>query len=302
MAEKKRRKFNDCPNCTYQFSGINNYCPNCGQENHNLDVPFSHVVMEVLEGTLHFDTKIFRTLKILLFKPGQLTELFIQNKRAAFVPPIRMYVFISFIFFLIIAAVSGQESEKDESDVKIGAIISENMKKDNFSIQNMATMSDAELTARIKKAGFEPTEFNKNLGRKIGKFSAASTEERNHKVFKNVSLLMFALMPLFGLILQSVYFRQKKHYIQHLIFSIHFHCFAFITFSVSLLLGYFTHLEGFGRAAFLICLVYLLLALQRLFKQSWSRTILKTIYISGVYLLTLVVFMLIAIGISLVLI
>lgn len=302
MAEKKRRKFNDCPNCAYQFSGINNYCPNCGQENHNLDVPFSHVVLETLEGTLHFDTKIFRTLKLLLLKPGRLTELFIQNKRASYVPPIRLYVFISFIFFLVIAAVSSREAAKGESEIRIGTINSDASVKDNFSFQDLATMPDAALTPKIREYGFEPTAFNKNLARKIGRFSAVSEEERNHKVFKNVSLLMFALMPLFGLIVQSVYSRHKKNYIQHLIFSIHFHCFAFILFSIALLLGKFTHLEGFGRAAFLLNILYLLLALQYLFKQTWRRTIFKTIYISVVYLLALLLFLFIAIGISVALI
>lgn len=99
MTPQPREKFNICPNCAYEFHGIDNYCPNCGQENHNIDVPFKHLFLELLEGTLHFDTKIIHTLKLLLFKPGQLTEQFVQNKRAAYVPPIRLYVFISFIFF-----------------------------------------------------------------------------------------------------------------------------------------------------------------------------------------------------------
>jgi hypothetical protein len=298
MAEKKRRKFNECPNCTYQFSGVNNYCPNCGQENHNLNVPFSHVALEVLEGTLHFDTKIFRTAKLLLFKPGRLTELFIQNKRADFVPPIRLYVFISFIFFLVIAAVSSHEPANEKGGIRIGALSVGGQEKKSFRIADMATMQDARLAAQVRNSGFEATEFNKNLARKIGKFFASSEEEQNHKIFKNVSLLMFALMPLFGLIVQSVYFRQKKNYIQQLIFSVHFHCFAFLVFSIAFLLGRFTHLEVFGTPAFYISILYLLLALRYLFKQSWGLTILKTSYIVAVYVLTLALFMLIAFGIS----
>ena len=104
MSGKNKKKFETCPNCNYRFAEVNNYCANCGQENHDLNMPFGHVVLEVLEGTFHFDTKIFRTLKLLLFKPGRLTAEFIQNKRAPYVPPIRLYVFVSFIFFLVLAA------------------------------------------------------------------------------------------------------------------------------------------------------------------------------------------------------
>lgn len=88
--EKKRRKFTQCPNCGYTFEEVNNYCPNCGQENHDLNVPVKHLVWEFLEGTLHYDTKFWVTLKYLLFRPGLLTEKFNTGQRASYVPPIRL--------------------------------------------------------------------------------------------------------------------------------------------------------------------------------------------------------------------
>ncbi|WP_165699459.1 DUF3667 domain-containing protein [Hymenobacter jejuensis] len=58
---------------------------------------------EVLEGVFHFDGKVFRTLRLLLFAPGSLTLRFWQGKRVAYVPPVRLYVFISFLFFLLLS-------------------------------------------------------------------------------------------------------------------------------------------------------------------------------------------------------
>ena len=101
--EKKRRKFTQCPNCGYIFREAENYCPNCGQENHDLNVPVKHLVEEFLEGTLHYDTKFWVTFKYLLFKPGLLTEKFNNGQRASYVPPFRLYVFISLIFFFMLA-------------------------------------------------------------------------------------------------------------------------------------------------------------------------------------------------------
>jgi hypothetical protein len=74
-----------------------------------------------------------------------------------------------------------------------------------------------------------------------------------------------------------------------------------VVFTIALLLGKFTQIEGFGWAAFFISVFYLLLALQYLFKQSWLRTVLKTFYISGVYLQALLLFLLLAIGLIMVL-
>ena len=56
------------------------------------------MVEEFLEGVFHFDGKVFRTAGLLMFKPGQLTKRFLEGPRMPYVPPIRLYVFISFVF------------------------------------------------------------------------------------------------------------------------------------------------------------------------------------------------------------
>ena len=96
-------KLPSCPNCDFVFAAAENFCPNCGQQNHALDLSFGHVAEEVVEGLFHFDGKVFRTLRLLLFAPGELTLRFWQGKRVAFVPPVRLYVFISFLFFLLLS-------------------------------------------------------------------------------------------------------------------------------------------------------------------------------------------------------
>ncbi|TDE48409.1 DUF3667 domain-containing protein [Flavobacterium sp. GT3P67] len=59
--------------------------------------------METLESFTHFDTKFLNTLKDLILKPGLVTKNYNSNKRARYVPPIKMYVFITFLFLLIVS-------------------------------------------------------------------------------------------------------------------------------------------------------------------------------------------------------
>ncbi len=95
---RKRNKQHACPNCDFEFSSKSehtNYCPNCGQENHNPRHPLIYYGYELLESLLHFDTKFFYTLKILLFHPGKLTIDYINNIRGRYMPPFRMFIFIS---------------------------------------------------------------------------------------------------------------------------------------------------------------------------------------------------------------
>jgi hypothetical protein len=82
-----------------------NYCPICGQENHNPRKPLLHYLSDLIEAFFHFDNKTWRSLKTLLLKPGTITKDFIENKRARYTPPIRMFVLI-LTFFVLASFVS----------------------------------------------------------------------------------------------------------------------------------------------------------------------------------------------------
>ncbi|KAB7728740.1 DUF3667 domain-containing protein [Rudanella paleaurantiibacter] len=102
MAHKHHRKLEICPNCQRHLAHIDNFCPNCGQENHDLRLPFGHVVYEVVEGFTHFDGKLWVTLRDMFTRPGQVPLDFIEGRRQRHVPPIRLYIFVSFLSFLLI--------------------------------------------------------------------------------------------------------------------------------------------------------------------------------------------------------
>ena len=97
---KKRRKEEICHNCRTILQPENNFCPSCGQENHDLKVPLSHLAFEVFEGFTHFDTKFYNTIRAIFLYPGKITKDFLEGRRGRYVPPVRLYFLISFVFFL----------------------------------------------------------------------------------------------------------------------------------------------------------------------------------------------------------
>jgi Protein of unknown function (DUF3667) len=97
---KKRRKVEICHNCHTILSLENNFCPQCGQENHDLKVPIGHLAFEVFEGFTHFDTKFYNTMRAIFLSPGKITKDFLEGRRGRYVPPVRLYFLISFVFFL----------------------------------------------------------------------------------------------------------------------------------------------------------------------------------------------------------
>jgi hypothetical protein len=90
-----------CPNCGE--TTVRYYCANCGQKQTNLNAPFKQLISDFLGNVLTFDSRFLRTLIPLLTKPGFLTASFVAGQRVRYVPPLRLYVFISVIFFFSLA-------------------------------------------------------------------------------------------------------------------------------------------------------------------------------------------------------
>lgn len=96
---KKRRKTTSCFNCETPLNNRENYCPSCGQENHHKQASVVILIRDFLGDSLSFDSKLFKSLAPLVLQPGVMTEDYLNGKRQKFVPPIRLFLFLSFIYF-----------------------------------------------------------------------------------------------------------------------------------------------------------------------------------------------------------
>ncbi|WP_341712473.1 DUF3667 domain-containing protein, partial [Erythrobacter sp.] len=91
-----------CLNCGTQLIG--EHCHACGQRAHlhRTLAAFGH---DLLHGALHLDGKTWKTLPLLVFKPGQLTRRYIEGERARFVSPMALFLFSIFLMFAVFQAV-----------------------------------------------------------------------------------------------------------------------------------------------------------------------------------------------------
>lgn len=92
-----------CGNCGTPLAGP--YCHACGQRGH-LHRSLLHLTEEILHGVLHFDTKSWRTLPLLVARPGLLTRRYIDGQRARHVPPLALFLFTMFLSFLMVSMTS----------------------------------------------------------------------------------------------------------------------------------------------------------------------------------------------------
>ena len=87
-----------CANCGAALSGA--YCSACGQKAH-LHRSVFHAVEEFLHGILHFDSKLWYTLPLLLFRPGRLTRDYVMGRRARYIAPVALFLLTVFTMFLV---------------------------------------------------------------------------------------------------------------------------------------------------------------------------------------------------------
>lgn len=90
-----------CLNCGDARSG--RYCARCGQNNRNYRRSLGPMLWELIREAFEVDARILQTLKLLLFKPGSLSTEFSDNRRARYMSPVRLYLFTSFLFFLVVS-------------------------------------------------------------------------------------------------------------------------------------------------------------------------------------------------------
>lgn len=89
-----------CENCLSPING--NFCSECGQSIESSIKYFWSVILHLLDDIFSFDSRASRTLFPLIFKPGFLTLRYFSGKRVRYVPPLRLYLFVSIIFFIFI--------------------------------------------------------------------------------------------------------------------------------------------------------------------------------------------------------
>lgn len=109
----------NCPNCESPLGG--RYCAQCGQKIDSSRPTFGHFFSETIESLTHADSRLWKTLWLLLSKPGFLTKEFFEGRRSRYLPPIRLYIVLSVAFFLILALSPDQATVESNQSAALTA-------------------------------------------------------------------------------------------------------------------------------------------------------------------------------------
>ncbi len=197
-----------CSNCGTPKQG--EYCFNCGQNSRNYRRAAHRIAGEVLAEIFDFDSRLFRSLGYLIFRPGFLTKEFVAGRRARYISPGRLYIAMSVIFFALLSLLSGGRFET------LNVELSEKEKTEFVS----------ELSSGENTHAFEQ-KFKRNV------LALVEDPVSGYRAFlDNLPIAMFVLLPLFALLMKALY--PGSFYAQHLVFALHLHGFFFFVFSLLL--------------------------------------------------------------------
>lgn len=108
------RKSAYCFNCGTALDQHDNFCRHCGQENDDRNVSLGQLVLEYIDENIGIDSKLLRSIKPFFTYPGALTLAFLQNKRRLYVPPLRLYLVFSLLFFVTLSYYTTKDLDTDD--------------------------------------------------------------------------------------------------------------------------------------------------------------------------------------------
>jgi hypothetical protein len=257
-----------CPSCGHSSDG--QFCSVCGEDKRRIK-NYSLVghLGEAFKVVTNIESGFFRSFRTLITRPGLLTAEYFAGRRKLYLKPLQLFLFCNIIFFFV------------QSYTRFNTLSTPLY----VHIQQLpySHYARAKVAKVIAERGVSFKEYQ-------ARFDA--TIESQSKT------LIILMIPMFAVLLQALYWRAGRYFVEHLVFSIHFFsCFLLLLSADLLLMTAIARLARRVTALAAIfdsdhwstvlllaaCLGYLLVAVRRVYKQGWVNTVLKcVVLIAGI--------------------
>ncbi len=313
-----------CANCRTELQG--EYCVACGQRHEPHIHSVAHFAGEAFESISHADSRLWRTIWYLFSRPGFLTREFFAGRRVSYLPPFRLYLVLSVLFFLLTSLPGGDPGPESGTATPAPAASgqSDSSGSDPATRATQQALGEAREVIRESGIPIRPPDADEQATglRKTVKidglddfcraFDKAETGEDGaarrdsvrrfcHKVrydtaslgtdlLHNVPRAMFVFLPLLAAFMKLLYWKPKRYYVEHLLFLVHNHAAVFLIFIGITLIGFVPWLGGYS-AWFVIALLgylvwYMFRAMRNMYGQGGALTFSKYFVLACAYVAT----------------
>jgi hypothetical protein len=246
----------NCLNCGTVLAG--EFCHVCGQKAH-VHRSLGAFFHDLLHGVLHFEGKIWNTLPMLAWRPGELTRRYIEGERARFVSPIALFLFSVFLMFAVIgltghaiapeaSANAARELQKDQ--VKLSRLQAQRATAAKAGtptqkLDEKIAELNVEMTAlqAVRSGTIDPatyqfqSDFLGGLDEGLGK-AAKNPELLFYKIKTNAYKFSWALIPISVPLIWLLFpFSRRFGLYDHTVFVTYSLCFMMLLLTASTLVA-----------------------------------------------------------------
>ncbi|HZF68884.1 MAG TPA: DUF3667 domain-containing protein [Gemmatirosa sp.] len=259
-----------CANCGAAAERA--FCPECGQEQHDLHRSLRGVLGELLDAVAGWDGKIPATFRLLLLHPGALTAEFLGGRRTRYLRPLRVFLLASVTLVLALQAPGG------DTGLRV-----------HTTSARASTRTGVKDRTDGGRAAAPPRTFGERVERRIddrlAEFAALpadrATATLKRAFLGRLGTTLFVLVPVFALLVKLLWRRAPYYYAEHAVFALHAHAQGMLAIGVA-------HLLPFGTGALALAWgpAYLWFALRRVYgvgHESRGRTTLKFVVLATAY-------------------
>jgi hypothetical protein len=257
-----------CPSCGEALAG--DYCHACGEKRPQArDLTVRHFAGDAAQELTSLDSKLLRTLVMLLFRPGRLTNEWIAGRRILYLKPLGLCLGLLAINLFVYTA------SKHANVFDIRFILD----------------AESQFMEQVKMPGVGHfyADIFAEAGRRRGVPAESLYDTFNEKWQRNFSLLGPVQIVALAVLLQLVYFLSRRYFVEHLVFAMHFLSWATLSTTLMWPLYYYTgiHLTGasmnIGLAKFLVDIVYLFFALRAVYRGHPALAVLGAVVVFAGY-------------------
>lgn len=274
-----------CPNCGAELES--QYCADCGQSAKDMKKPFVTLATDALGDVFAFDSRLLRTVPALLFRPGHVTRSYLEGKRMRYVPPFRMFLIASVIFFLVVFSITenqdwleGDDLEVNGNNLSISSLVIEGQaineiegydkifdEDGDFNRAEADTFVENLKAEGVLETDADATELLDRLENMSGR--TLSRMELFATIQKWVPRISFLLLPIYVITFTLMHFWMRRIYIyDHVIVALHYQTYLYMSATIAIGVAFISIPLAWGLFA-IAALVYLFLLMGRSYKTHW---------------------------------
>ncbi|RUO35170.1 DUF3667 domain-containing protein [Aliidiomarina sanyensis] len=270
-----------CANCHTPLLGA--FCHVCGQEDKNYIRNVFRLITELFGEMGNWDGRLWRTLIPLMVRPAFLSNQYVAGKRAPYVPPLRLYIFVSLIAFIVFSNLGSGLQFLGTNDPAVQQIFEEQW-DDSLPRYSSGT---GEI-----QIGFLDEAQNAEINAKL-QFLQQHPKIFIERFFSLAPQFMLVMLPIFALLLKGLYILSGRYYVEHMVLALHTHGFILLSLLFILAINqiltwsipqlFIWPLEWLVIVAWWWIPIMLLLTQKRFYRQSWGLTLFKFFLTSFIY-------------------